>query len=123
MALTFEEMRSYCLSCPGRITEETPFGDDVRVFKVHGKIFALVDLMAVPLSMNLKCDPERALELREQYEAVHPGYHMNKRHWNSVVVDGSIRQDELLAMIGHSYDLVVARLPKKVRERMKKRKQ
>ncbi len=95
------------------MTEGTPFGEDTLVFKVAGKIFALASLDAVPPRVNLKCDPDLALELRDRYEEVTPGYHMNKKHWNTVELSGRITEAELRRMIDHSYDLVVARLPRK----------
>jgi len=105
------EFREYCLRKPGA-SEQTPFGPDVLVFKVGGKIFALASLDEVPPRVNLKCDPDLALDLRDRYEQVTPGYHMNKRHWNTVVLDGVIPDRELRQMIDHSYELVVASLPK-----------
>lgn len=93
------------------VTEEYPFGDGVAVFKVVGKMFALVPVQG-DVTMTLKCDPELALMLRQTYAAVVPGYHTNKKHWNTVIVDGSIADDELREMIDHSYDQVVAGLPK-----------
>lgn len=105
--------REYCLQKPG-VIEDMPFGEDNLVFKVGGKMFALVALDEVPAAANLKCDPDRALELRDRYEEVRPGYHMNKKHWNTVVIDGGIPDAEVRAMIDHSYDLVVRALPKKV---------
>ena len=84
-----------------------PFGEDTLVFRVNGKIFLLMRLMAHPLSINLKCDPVRAVELRERYESVQPGYHMNKKHWNTVVLDGRIPTKEVFAMIDHSYEMVL----------------
>ena len=110
--MVVEEFRDYCLK-KVRVTEGTPFGDDVLVFKVAGKIFALVSLDEVPPRINLKCDPDVALDLRDRYEEVTPGYHMNKKHWNTVVLSGRIPGAELRRMIDHSYDLVVASLPKK----------
>lgn len=104
--------REYCLTKPGA-TEETPFGPDNLVFKVGGKMFALASLEAVPPRVNLKCDPERALDLRDRYESVQPGYHMNKRHWNTIEFTGEISAAEILRMIDHSYELVCAALPKK----------
>jgi predicted DNA-binding protein (MmcQ/YjbR family) len=115
-----EWVRSVCLRMPGRIREEFPFGEEVLVFKVEGKIFLLLRLDRVPLTMNLKCDPERALELRERHPAVRPGYHMNKKHWNTVVLDGSLRREELRGMIDHSYDCVVRTLPAATRARLGK---
>jgi predicted DNA-binding protein (MmcQ/YjbR family) len=95
----------YCLSKP-RATEDTPFGPDVIVFKVGGKMFALAALDDVPTSANLKCDPDLALDLRDRYEQVRPGYHMNKKHWNTVEIESGIPDAELRKMIDHSYDLV-----------------
>ena len=105
------QFREYCLSktC---VTESTPFGPDVLVFKVSGKMFALAALDELPTTVNLKCDPDLALELRDRYEQVTPGYHMNKKHWNTVEIEGSIPDTELRKMIDHSYDLVVETLPK-----------
>jgi predicted DNA-binding protein (MmcQ/YjbR family) len=105
------EFREYCLTKPGA-REETPFGPDVLVFKVGGKIFALAALDEVPPTANLKCDPDLALDLRDRYEQIKPGYHMNKRHWNTVEIDGGIPANELRKMIDHSYELVAASLPK-----------
>ncbi len=101
-AATFRE---YCLAKPDA-TESTPFGPDNLVFKVGGKMFALLAIDEIPPTANLKCDPDRALELRDRYEDVRPGYHMNKRHWNTVVLQGAIPDRELRAMIDHSYALV-----------------
>jgi len=111
-----EEFRDYCLAKP-KVTESTPFGADVLVFKVGGKIFALASLDEVPPRVNLKCNPELALDLRDRYEDVWPGYHMNKKHWNTVVLSGRISTAELRRMIDHSYELIVASLPKKPRGR------
>jgi predicted DNA-binding protein (MmcQ/YjbR family) len=107
-----EEFREYCLTKPNA-TEGTPFGEETLVFKVGGKMFALASLDAVPPRVNLKCDPERALDLRDRYEEVQPGYHMNKKHWNTVELSGGVPEVELREMVDHSYDLVVARLPKR----------
>jgi predicted DNA-binding protein (MmcQ/YjbR family) len=105
------QFREYCLS-KAQATESTPFGPDVLVFKVSGKMFALAALDEVPTAVNLKCDPDLALDLRDRYEQVTPGYHMNKRHWNTVEIDGGIPDAELRKMIDHSYDLVAKRLRK-----------
>jgi predicted DNA-binding protein (MmcQ/YjbR family) len=105
------EFREYCLTKPGA-GEETPFGPDVLVFKVGGKMFALAALDEMPPTANLKCDPDLALDLRDQYEQVRPGYHMNKKHWNTVEIEGGIPHIELRKMIDHSYELVAASLPK-----------
>ena len=108
------EFREYCLSKPST-TEGTPFGPDVLVFKVGGKMFALATLEDVPTTVNLKCDPDLALDLRDRYEQVRPGYHMNKKHWNTVEIEGGIPAVELRRMIDHSYDLIIKNLPKAVR--------
>ena len=104
--MNLETFREYCLGKPNA-TESTPFGDDVLVFKVGGKIFALASLDEIPATANLKCDPDLALDLRDRYEQVRPGYHMNKKHWNTVEIEGGIPDAELRKMIDHSYDLVV----------------
>ena len=104
--MDLEFLRTYLLKKKGA-SEDYPFGPEAMVFKVGGKMFALVFLEDSPLSMNLKCDPDLAMHLREFYEAVQPGYHMNKKHWNTICLDGSVPDDELLAMINDSYDLVV----------------
>jgi predicted DNA-binding protein (MmcQ/YjbR family) len=106
-----EGFREYCLQKDGAI-EGTPFGPDVLVFKVGRKMFALAALDEVPTTVNLKCDPDLALELRDRYEQVTPGYHMNKRHWNTVEIEAGIPDAELRKMIDHSYDLVARSLPK-----------
>jgi predicted DNA-binding protein (MmcQ/YjbR family) len=104
------QFREYCLSKP-RATESTPFGPDVLVFKVGGKIFALAALDEVPTTVNLKCEPDLALDLRDRYEQVRPGYHMNKKHWNTVEIDTGIPDAELRRMIDHSYELIAKSLP------------
>ena len=100
-----------CLAKPGS-AEDYPFGDEVAVFKVAGKMFALVPLAESPAGVSLKCDPGLAAALRRKYPAVTPGYHLNKRHWNTVALDGSVPGEELLDLIDHSYQLVVASLPR-----------
>jgi predicted DNA-binding protein (MmcQ/YjbR family) len=115
--MNIESFREYCLSKPAA-TEGMPFGPDNIVFKVEGKMFALAALDEVPPAVNLKCDPDLALELRDRYEQVTPGYHMNKKHWNTVVLDGVIPQAEIKKMIDHSYELVVQSLPKAKREKL-----
>jgi predicted DNA-binding protein (MmcQ/YjbR family) len=112
-----ETFRECCLAKP-KATEGMPFGDTVLVFKVGGKIFALLSLDEVPATANLKCDPDLALELRDCFEQVRPGYHMNKRHWNTVELGTGVPDMELRRMIDHSYQLVVASLPRLKRERM-----
>ena len=112
--MTREEVLAICLNLPA--AEETyPFGEDVAVIKVGGKMFALVPLSEEPGSVNLKCDPAQALELREEYPGIRPGYHQNKRHWNTVDLDGSVDDDVVNDLIVDSYDLVVAGLPRSVR--------
>jgi predicted DNA-binding protein (MmcQ/YjbR family) len=106
-----------CSAKPGTV-EDYPFGDPVAVFKVAGKMFALVPLGETPASISLKCDPELAAFLRNRYTAVTPGYHLNKRHWNTMTLDGSVPDDEVLELIDHSYDLVVARLTRAQRNQL-----
>ncbi|WP_019947195.1 MmcQ/YjbR family DNA-binding protein [Hymenobacter aerophilus] len=108
-----EDFRDYCLLKAGA-TDDMPFGPDTLVFKVGGKIFALTDLTTFA-SINLKCDPERAQELRERHEYIVPGYHMNKKHWNTVLLGTGISGGQLRELIDHSYDLVRASLPRAVR--------
>jgi predicted DNA-binding protein (MmcQ/YjbR family) len=115
-----ELFREYCLSKPGA-TEDMPFGEDVLVFRVGGRMFALVALDEVPPRVNLKCDPDLALELRDRYEQVRPGYHMNKKHWNTVEIDSGIPDAELRKMIDHSYELVTKNVPKAKRKKLKNR--
>jgi predicted DNA-binding protein (MmcQ/YjbR family) len=110
-----ESFRAHCLS-KSAATEGTPFGPEDIVFKVAGKMFAILALEEVPPRVNLKCDPDLALELRDRYEQVEPGYHMNKKHWNTVVLDGVIPDQEIRKMIDHSYELVVESLPEKKRK-------
>ncbi|MBL0339711.1 MAG: MmcQ/YjbR family DNA-binding protein [Bacteroidetes bacterium] len=110
--MNIEELRSYCLSKKG-VTESFPFDEDTLVFKVMGKMFCLTSI-SEPDSINLKCEPEKAIELREQYPCVQPGYHMNKKMWNTVEIDGSISKKLLKDWIDHSYNEVVAGLPKKL---------
>jgi predicted DNA-binding protein (MmcQ/YjbR family) len=111
-----EQIREYCLSKKG-VTEEFPFDEVTLVFKVMGKIFALVALEG-ELSVNLKCEPARALELRERFSVVRPGYHMNKKHWNTVYIDGSMSRNQLTGLIDHSYEMVVAGLSGKLRKEL-----
>jgi predicted DNA-binding protein (MmcQ/YjbR family) len=103
--MNIEILRDYCLSKPG--AEETlPFGPDTLVYKVNGKAFLLTGLNIEQLRFNVKCDPDKALELREEFSCVLPGYHMNKKHWNTIVVDGSVPAKQLKEWIDHSYTLV-----------------
>jgi predicted DNA-binding protein (MmcQ/YjbR family) len=105
--MDIEILRDYCIAKKDA-TESFPFGEDTLVFKVNGKIFALANLDGEP-SVNLKCDPDFALELREKYPAVTPGYHMNKKHWNTVILDGSVPDKEVFSWIDHSYKLVAGK--------------
>jgi predicted DNA-binding protein (MmcQ/YjbR family) len=119
-AMTRDDVLAICLALPA--AEETyPFGDEVAVIKVGGRMFALVPLTEGPVSVNLKCDPARALELRAAYAAVRPGYHQDKRHWNTVDLDGSVEDDVVRGLIEDSYDLVVAGLPRAVRTQLPQR--
>ncbi len=106
---------AHCLALP-HVEETTPFGPEVVVYKVAGKMFALASPDDFPPQVNLKCDPERAVELRDEYENILPGYHMNKRHWNTLVLDGKLPKPLVRELIEHSYQLVVDALPKKTRE-------
>jgi predicted DNA-binding protein (MmcQ/YjbR family) len=111
--MTLEFARNYCLSKPG-VTEEMPFGDTVLVYKVMGKIFALIPLDTPELQMNLKCDPEVAAELRVEWPCVLPGYHMNKRHWNTIVADYALPDHLWLSWVDDSYRLVTRSLSRKL---------
>ena len=109
-----ESIREYCLAKPGT-TEEFPFDESTLVLKVMGKMFGLVSLTRMPLSLNLKCDPDRAEELRERYQAILPGYHMNKKHWNTIILEEDVNGKVLANLIDHSYELVVSKLTKKLK--------
>lgn len=113
-----EKVREYCLNKKG-VTESFPFDDTTLVFKVMNKMYALLNLEP-PVSINLKCDPEKAVVLREEYEEVKPGYHMNKVHWNTLDLTGGLRESFVKEMIDHSYELIVAKLPKKVKAELEK---
>jgi predicted DNA-binding protein (MmcQ/YjbR family) len=112
--MTRDDVLAVCAAYPGAV-EDYPFGDEVAVFKVGGRMFALVSLVGEPGTVNLKCDPELALELRALHPAVRPGYHQDKRHWNTVELDGSIEPGEVREFIDHSYRLIVDRLPRRLR--------
>jgi len=114
--MNIEELREYCVSKPG-VTEEFPFDEVTLVFKVRSKMFALTNLEG-DWSLALKCDPDRAIELRERYPAIQPGYHMSKIHWNTMMMDGSLSSKLILELIDHSYQLVVSKLPLKVRQEL-----
>ena len=115
--MNIESIRDYCLDKAG-VAETMPFGPDTLVFKVSDKMFLLIGLNN-PNSFNVKCDPEKAMRLREEYEEVQPGYHMNKKHWNTVCVNGRLTEPQLKEMIDHSYELVVSSLPKNKRALLK----
>lgn len=117
--MNIETLREFCLSQKG-VEEGFPFDEDTLVFKVMGKMFALVSLEN-PVSVNLKCDPEYALELRTQYPGVvRPGFHMNKTHWNTVSLIDNLSGDKIAELITHSYDMVVQKLPKKVKAELER---
>jgi predicted DNA-binding protein (MmcQ/YjbR family) len=115
---SLHQIQNYCLDKPGTFSEY-PFGEGTLVFKVVSKMFALVDEDNRPLTMNLKCDPDDALALREQYPAIAPGYHMNKKHWNTVTLDGSLPEKLIFELIDHSYELVVAKLTRADRQKIR----
>ncbi len=118
--MNIEYFRNYCITKMG-VTEEFPFGEETLVFKVMGKMFAQADIDLFE-SINLKCDPERAVELREEYPGITPGYHMNKKHWNTVQMDGSIPDMLVEQLIDHSYELVVSKLPRALKVELEKNK-
>jgi predicted DNA-binding protein (MmcQ/YjbR family) len=113
-----EEIREYCLSKPD-VTEGLPFNDTALVFKVAGKMFALLDLSEKSRGITLKCDPELAIELREHHSEVTPAWHFNKQHWNGINLEGSISKKKLDEWIDHSYEIIVVSLPKLKREGLK----
>ena len=115
--MDFEFVRQHCLKRAG-VTETFPFGEETPVYKVMSKIFLIANL-DYPVSINLKCDPELAVELRERYDSVTPGYHMNKMHWNTVVLDNSIPDGLVVEWIDHSYEIVVTKLKKSEKEELK----
>ncbi len=117
--MNIEDFRTYCLTKKG-VTEEFPFDETTLVFKVMGKMFALTGLDKIPFRVNLKCDPERSLDLRESYAEITPGYHMNKKHWNTVTFDEGLSSNLLQELTDHSYDLVVKGLTKKLKEELQK---
>ncbi|MRI00613.1 MmcQ/YjbR family DNA-binding protein [Kriegella sp. EG-1] len=112
--MNIEEFRQYCLKKKG-VTEEFPFDEHTLVFKVMGKMFALSGLVRLPPQVNLKCDPDRALELREMHDGnIFPGYHMSKKHWNTLLIE-NLSPQLIVELIDHSYDLVVSKMTKKLR--------
>lgn len=112
-----EDLRAHCLSLPGAF-EDFPFGPDAAVYKVVGKMFALLPVEARRVSISLKCDPTRAVMLRDTYAAITPGWHLNKNHWNTVHIDGTVPDDDVLELIEHSYALVVAGLSRTQRQQL-----
>ncbi len=115
--MNLESLRKYCLKKRG-VTEGFPFDDETLVFKVGNKIFCLINITP-PWKTNLKCDPEKAIELREEFEEIIPGYHMNKKHWNTIDLNGTLNDSLIKELIDDSYSLVFAGLPKKIRESLK----
>ncbi|MFF2650519.1 MmcQ/YjbR family DNA-binding protein [Streptomyces sp. NPDC058045] len=115
--MTPDALRAFCLSFNAAV-EDFPFNPETSVFKVCGRLFALTALDAVPLTVNLKCDPEDAVRLRAEHPAIAPGWHMNKRHWNTVTLDGSLPDRLIRELVEDSYDLVVAGLPRRERLRL-----
>lgn len=112
-----EELREYCLLKKG-VVEGFPFGEETLVFKVMGKMFLLTGLESQPIEFNVKCNPEKALELREKYSCVLPGYHMNKQHWNTIICDGSVSNKLIQEWIDDSYNLVVKSLTLKLKKEL-----
>jgi predicted DNA-binding protein (MmcQ/YjbR family) len=112
-----QQLRDWCVAHGGAV-ETFPFGPEHSVFKVAGKMFALSALERTPLEVSVKCDPELAVQLRTSYEAIRPGYHLNKRHWNTVTIGGDVRDEFVREMIEDSYDLVVSALPRKTRDQL-----
>ncbi len=112
--MNIETLTEYCLAKKG-VTESFPFGGDTLVFKVMDKIFALTGMDESPCKVNLKCDPEWTLTLREEHEDIQPGYHMNKKHWNTVNIEGALSDGFILKLVDHSYDLVISTLSSKVK--------
>ena len=115
--MNIEEIREYCLAQPG-VTEGFPFNEQTLVFKVMGKMFALTGLDEPEFKVNLKCDPDRSIELREKYHSIIAGFHMNKKHWNTVTPENSLSNEFFKELIDHSYDLVVKGLPRKLRDQL-----
>jgi len=118
--MDLETIRKYCLE-KKFTTESFPFGETTLVFKVGGKMFLLVGLDDLPLQINLKCDPEKAVERREEYSSVIPAFHMNKKHWNTIILNGQLSLKQIREMIDESYDLVVHSLPLTVRKKITQR--
>ena len=117
--MNIDEIRDYCMSKPA-VTESLPFNDTALVFKVGGKMFAVLDLSDNSKGISLKCDPELAIELREQHPEVTPAWHFNKVHWNGILLTGNVTEEQLREWINHSYDLIVEGLPQKKKEEIKR---
>ena len=115
--MNIENFRDYCLS-KAHVTESFPFDESTLVFKVCNKMFALTGLNSEDFRVNLKCEPEEAIRLREIYDTVIPGYHMSKTHWNTIIIDGSVEDQKIVEWIDHSYNEVIKTLPKKIRENL-----
>jgi predicted DNA-binding protein (MmcQ/YjbR family) len=115
LSMNVEEIRDYCLA-KKRVEESFPFDNETLVFKAGGKIFLLMGINANPIQFNVKCEPQKAIDLREKYSCVLPGYHMNKAHWNTIVCDGRATKKLIFEWIDHSYDLIIRSLPKKQRD-------
>ena len=115
--MNYEDLQQYCSGKKG-VTAEFPFDENTLVFKVMGKAFALSGLNEEEARVNLKCDPDRAIDLREEFPDIIPGYHMNKKHWNTVYIERELNDDFVKQLIDHSYDLVVKKLTKKVKEEL-----
>lgn len=115
--MTPDELHAACLALNGAV-ETFPFNPETSVFKVEGKVFAISALDAVPLSVSLKCDPELAIRLRAEHQGITPGWHLNKKHWNTVLLDGAVPEKLVREMIEDSYDLVVAGLPRQTQLRL-----
>jgi len=115
--MNIEQIRKYLLSKP-ETTEELPFGPEALVFKVVGKMYALITWKENPIFISMKCDPDRAVSLRNEYMAIKPAYHFNKIHWNMVHIDGTLTDDQIFELIDHSYDLVVKKLKRVDRDRI-----
>jgi predicted DNA-binding protein (MmcQ/YjbR family) len=115
--MNLEQLRKYLLSKP-ETTEELPFGPEVLVFKVAGKMYALIAWEEIPIYISMKCDPDRAVALRNTYPAIKPAYHFNKTHWNMVSIDGTLTDDQILELTDHSFGLVVKKLKKIDRDRI-----
>ncbi len=116
--MNLEQLRDYCLSLPGT-SEDFPFGEETLVFRVKGKIFLLTPVDSEQLRFNVKCDPEKAIELREEYPSVKPGYHMSKKHWNTILDEGKVPDSLLKTWVKDSYDLIVESLPAKTRAELR----